>query len=198
MNLKKVIVMIGICAACAAGHTLYAQQNYRINEGKDINMKLSGSSTLHKWAMNSPTFAGDAQFEFKPGTTQLSAIRSLTFSLIVLNLKSNEKGLDKNAYKALKTDQYKNITYRLTSSSITSAGGGRYLVKAVGNLSIAGVTRGTTMDVYCTVNVDGTISCTGSDNLKMSEFQVKPPSFMGGAMKTGNDIALDFRMVYRK
>ena len=36
-----------------------------------------------------------------------------------MNLKSGENGLDENAYKSLKTDKFKDIVYRLTSSAVS-------------------------------------------------------------------------------
>ena len=71
-------------------------------------MKLSGTSSLHKWSMNSKTCNGDAQFNVKDGGA-LTSLNALTFTLPVLTLKSGEKKLDKNAYKALKTETYKTI-----------------------------------------------------------------------------------------
>ena len=54
------------------------------------------------------------------------------------------------------------------------------------------------MDVYCLLNKDGTVTCTGSYTLKMTDYDVKPPTFMLGAMKTGDSITLNFTMVYKK
>ena len=185
---------MGIAGLC---QTAISQSQYRISHNADVHMKLSGTSTLHKWSMNTMTFSGSAQFGFKPGNI-LSSVKSLNFSLPVLNLKSGEKKLDNNAYKALKTGQFKDIVYKLTSAVVAPGKNNRYLVQTHGNLSIAGVTKDVAMDVYCHVNKDASITCTGSDKLKMTDYNVKPPSFMGGAMKTGNDITLDFTMVYRK
>jgi polyisoprenoid-binding protein YceI len=178
---------------------MHAQSTYKIEETKDIDMKLSGTSTLHNWTMNAQNTTGEAQFGFK-GTSesQLSTLKSLTFSLIVEDLKSGEKGLDKNAYKALKTDQYKDIDYKLTSATIMPEKDGKYLIKTQGKLTIAGVTREIAMDVFAVVNKDGSITCTGSDKLKMTDYQVKPPKFMLGAMKTGDDITLNYTLVYKK
>ncbi len=67
-----------------------------------------------------------------------------------------------------------------------------------GKLTIAGVTREIAMDVYCTVNKDATITCVGSDKLNMTDYQVKPPTFLLGAMTTGDAITLDFTVVYKK
>lgn len=197
-NFKPLLMLAAICIM-GFSTVLHSQSIYKVNDSKDMNMKLSGTSTLHNWAMNAQTFTGNAQFGFKPGSNnQLASLKALTFSLVVLNLKSTEKALDKNAYKALKTGQYKNIVYKLTSATVLPENEKKYLIKTNGNLSIAGVTKEVTMDVYCVVNKDATITCTGSDKLKMTDYQVKPPSFMLGAMKTGNDITLDFTMVYQK
>jgi polyisoprenoid-binding protein YceI len=192
----RIPVLIVICMMMGIG--LSAQSAYTL-KGSGQSMKLSGTSTLHKWDMNTKTCAGNALFNFKPGSpNSLSSIKSLSFSLPVLNLKSGEKALDRNAYKALKEDKFKNIIYKLTSSTVKLIKDNRYLVKTHGNLSVAGVTKDVAMDVYCTVNKDQTITCSGSNKMKMSDYNVKPPSFMGGAMKTGNNITLDFTVVYNK
>lgn len=110
-NFNRVLVLIAICLV-AFSHFQHSQSIYKINDPKDINLNLSGTSSLHNWAMNTSTFAGEAQFDFKPGNyNQLTILKSSIFSLVVLDLKSDEKGLDKNAYKALKTDRYKDIFF---------------------------------------------------------------------------------------
>lgn len=196
-NIKKMAALIAFFAISL--HQLQAQTVYRLTDSKSIHMKLSGTSTLHKWDMNASVFSGKASFDFKPGsTTELISLKSLTFILAVANLSSGEKGLDKNAYKALNTSQFKNISYKLTSATVTSEGAGKYLLNTHGGLTIAGITRQITMDVHCAVNSDGSITCTGTDTLKMTDYQVKPPTFMLGAMKTGDALTLDFTMVYKK
>jgi polyisoprenoid-binding protein YceI len=186
---------------CILGSSLVlrSQANYKINDSKDIDMKLSGTSTLHNWVMDAKTFSGEAEFGFAPGNAnQLSSLKGLTFSLVVQNLKSGEKGLDKNAYKALKTGQFKDIDYKLHSAIVSPEKDGKYLIKTQGNLTIAGVTKMVSMDVYCAINKDATITCTGSDKLEMTDYQVKPPTFMLGAMKTGDAITLNYTLVYKK
>jgi len=195
-NIKQTVILTAMCILgfCSM---LQAQSVYKIADSKDIDMKLSGTSTLHNWAMNARDFSGSADFTFKsPG--QLSNLTSLTFALAVADLKSGESGLDKNAYKALNAKEYKDITYKLLSATITPKADGKYLIKAHGDLTIAGVTKEVLMDVSCSVNKDGTITCTGSQTLNMTDYAVKPPKFMLGAMKTGDAITLDFTIVYKK
>jgi polyisoprenoid-binding protein YceI len=195
-NLTKSFLLIAICIMGFSA-LLHAQSIYKVDDSKDNDIKLSGTSTFHNWSMNAQSFYSEAQFGFQPGN-QLASINSLTFSLLVTNLKSGESGLDNNAYKALNTDKYKNISYTLTSATVSSGKGNKYSVKTHGNLTIAGVTKAVTMNVSCTVNNDATITCTGSYQLNMTDYQVSPPKFMLGMMKTGNAITLDFTSDYKK
>jgi len=195
---RQIFVLTVICMITSAS-IIYAQATYVTGSSKADDMKLSGTSTLHNWNMDTKTFTGSAQFGLAPGNSaQLTSLKTLTFSLVTESLKSGENGLDKNAYKALKTSKYKNIFYKLTSAEVVPAKGNKFTIKTRGNLTIAGVTKEVAMDVYATINKDGTITCVGSDKLKMTDYQVAPPKFMMGAMTTGDDITLAFTLVYKQ
>ena len=194
-NIFKYIPLMVAFGIISFSSALYAQTAYKIADSKNNNMKLSGTSTLHDWTMNAQVFSSDAQFVL--AAHQLRSVKALTFSLAVADLKSGESGLDKNAYKALKASDNKNITYKLSSATV-SAEGNKFLIKTRGNLTIAGVTKEVMIDVHAVVNADETITCTGSEKLNMTDYQVKPPKFMLGAMKTGDAITLDFTLVYKK
>lgn len=196
-NIKQILVLIIL--TIGLNSLLHAQSAYVLNGSKAIDMKLSGTSTLHDWTMNANSFTGEARFGFKSGSeNELTSLKSLTFVLAVVNLSSGEHGLDKNAYKALKMDDFKDIVYKLVSATVIPEKGNKYLLRTHGNLTIAGVTKEITMEVYCVVSSEGTITCTGSEKLNMTDYQVKPPTFMLGAMKTGADVTLDFTMVYKR
>ena len=195
-NIKQVLFLTAISIMGSLGMA-HAQSAYKINESKDMDMKLSGTSTLHSWTMDAKTFSGDA--DFKTGASgELTSVKFLTFSLAVANLKGSENGLNKNAYKALKANDYKDIDYKLLSATVTPEKDNKYLIKAHGDLTIAGVTLEVTIDVECVVNPDATITCTGSEKLNMTDYAVKPPTFMLGAMKTGDAITLNFTLTYKK
>lgn len=195
-NYKQTIVLIVFCLSYIT-QVAVAQSPYTISDSKSNAMKLSGTSSLHDWDMNAHAFTGKAQFDFKKGDDQtLVGLNSLTFSLLATNLKSDKNGLDKNAYEALHTDKHKNIMYTLLTAKVSLEKDHKFLIKTTGNLTISGITNEVAMDVYCVVNKDATINCSGSEALKMSDYKVEPPSFMWGAMKTGDDVKLDFTMVY--
>jgi len=193
-NYFKLIILIAAVTGCSYG--LRAQGVYKTGSASGNSMKMSGTSTFHDWTMSAQTFTGDAQFVLTG--KQLSTVKSLSFTLPVEDLKGSEKGLDKNAYEALKSGQYKNILYKLVLAQVMPAKGNKYIVKTRGDLTIAGITKEIVMDVNCTVNGDASITCTGSDKLKMTDYNVVPPKFMLGAMTTGDAITLDFTAVYKQ
>jgi polyisoprenoid-binding protein YceI len=168
------IVMIGI-----------AQQGYR-QTGSPI-FTIAGTSTMHDWTMTSQGATYNASFEINADgiPTKLSAV---TVNLPAESLKSKEKAMDKNAYNSLKTDKYKEITFQLASSKIVQK-----TITCTGNLTIAGTTKPIEVDVIYEVR-NGTLYCKGSKKIKMTDFNVEPPTFMFGAIKTGDDLTINFEV----
>ena len=102
--------------------------------------------------------------------------------------------MDNNAYKALKTTSSKHISFLLTAATITQINENSYEVKAFGKLTVAGTTRDT--DVTAEIKYSGadkSFIVTGTKKLKMTDYNVKPPSFMFGTVKTGDEISISFK-----
>ena len=199
MNLKSIAQVASFLIALGS-RTATAQSNYDIVASRSSIMRLSGISNLRNWSMNTGTFSGSARFNFAPGVTgRLQSVGILAFSLPVLNLKSHNRLMDQDAYKALKTETYKNILFRLSGSKVVAGKhANEYFVYATGNLTIAGITRPIDLDVSCVMVDDGSIVCSGEYKLKMKDYGLKPPVLMLGALRTGEFVTLNYSMVYRK
>ncbi|SRX55458.1 YceI family protein [Aequorivita sp. CIP111184] len=191
-GLALILMMIGISSIG------YAQTIYRIQDNKNVSMKLNGTSTFHDWEMDATRAKGEAQLIFSTtNESELASIKALSFTLEVKDLKSDNSKLDKNAYKALKADKYKYISYKLTSSEESPEKGG-FLLKTRGKLTIAGTTKDIAMDIHLIINQNTAITYKGSYELNMTDYNVEPPSFMLGAMSTGDALKLDFEVKYIK
>ena len=193
-NMKKYLESLTLIIMMIAISSIgYTQTTYKV---QDVKLKLYGTSTLHDWEMDATRANGESQLIFST-ENELSSVKSLTFILEVKNLKSDNSSLDKNAYKALKADKYKTISYKLTAATKSPEKGG-YLLKTRGKLTIAGTTRDVAMDIHLVTNENNTITYKGSYQLNMTDYGVEPPSFMLGAMKTGDALKLDFEVKYSK
>lgn len=191
--MKKIKLTICLTAICV---NVFSQISYTINGSNDNYIKLSGTSTLHKWDLQTKIFTSKAKFEIIGN--KIIDIKSLVFALAVQNLKSGEKALDKNAYKALKATEFKNINYTMSTAKVSAEKVDNYLVKTTGKLKVAGITKLINMDVKCQSDKTDSIKCNGNHKLKMSDYGVKPPTFMLGAMKTGDEMTLNFTFNYSK
>ena len=188
-------LLLSVLAQLVTLQLVIAQANYKAIPTTVDATTLSGTSSLHDWTMHAQSIVGNGQFT--TSGKKLEQVNKLSLLLKVRDLKSKEKMMDNNAYKALKADQFKNITFELTSATVGQLENSKYPVTANGNLSIAGVTRKVTMVVWCEVMGDKSIACSGKEKLKMTDYQVKPPTFFFGEMKTGDELTLDFNLVFQ-
>jgi len=178
---KFLLAALFLVALQSAGQTNYKQ----ISESY---MTIAGTSTLHNWTMTSLEPQIQAVFE-AAANGSLTTVKSLTLTVPSQSLKSAHTAMDKNAYSSLKTDKYKTIAFSITSATVQ-----KNVVQCTGNLTICGVTKVITLEATCTPNANGSLHCTGSKAIKMSDYQVEPPTFMFGTVKTGDDITVSFNL----
>jgi polyisoprenoid-binding protein YceI len=159
--------------------------------GLDVSIK--GTSTLHDWEMKSVN-KGTCEVVFSlDAADKITAISELQFTIAAESIKSGHSVMDKNAYKAMNTDKYKNISFVLSSAAITPSVTNVYQVKVTGNLTISGVTKKTELAGTAKYNpTDKSFVLFGSKTFKMSEYGVKPPTVMMGTIKTGDQITVSF------
>jgi polyisoprenoid-binding protein YceI len=166
------------------------------NAVRSSDIKVLGTSNLHDWKMKAQNTSVNAKFDLKPGTNQLSDISALSFTMPVKGLKSDENLMDTRAYSTLKADKHGQIAFNMSSAVITPGANNQYVVKASGNLTISGVTKPVTLVANGVVNPDKTITITGAQKIKMSEFGVKPPTFMLGALKVGDVVTVEYNLKF--
>jgi polyisoprenoid-binding protein YceI len=170
---------------------------YKISTSKNVVMSLSGTTPLKNWTMFARGLSGSAQMSVSK-ENQLSEIRSLDFSLPVLNLKGEHPAMDEDAYTALKANKYKEIVFKLVSAEITRIGEHEYKVAALGTLSVAGVTRTVTLQMRSVVASDGSLTFTGSEKLRMSDYDVERPSLLFGTIKAGDNMTLTYTLIFTR
>src|SRR5687768_12213543 len=89
------------------GLPVIAQEDYKLLQS---NVQIKGTSTLHDWMADVTKSDGTAELVFTNGN--LTAIKNLTIHMDARTIKG-QKGstMDKNMYKALKTDRYTTISF---------------------------------------------------------------------------------------
>jgi len=173
-----------------------AQVTYKLAQSPDVTIKVLGSSNVHDWTMTST--AMESQGNFIVDGDKLQGLQSFSFHLAVKSLHSDHASMDDRTYKSVNASKYPNISYKLTSAVVTSVGGNKYLIKTKGDLIIAGAAQPISMDVTATIGADNTITCIGAKKIQLTDYGIKPPTFMLGTMKVTNDLTIQFNLIYKK
>jgi hypothetical protein len=182
-----------ILLATVALISTFAVNAQNVRKNTAFIVKVKGSSNLHDWTMEAKSGTIEANLNLASNVSYLAGIQSLSFSLPVKNLKSTEGNLmDTRAYDALKAAKYPNISFKLLSATPTTNSANKSTFKVVGELTITGATKQIEMTANATKNADGSVIITGSQNLKMTQFGIKPPSFMFGALKVTDNLTIDY------
>lgn len=159
---------------------------------QNVTVLIKGTSSLHDWEMKSDK--GHVEVLLGMGNNDnILGLTALKFTIEAESLKSGKSTMDKNAYKALKTGSAKNISFVLSSATVLRQNATTFQINTLGKLTVAGTTRETNIIVDVKFNqTDKSFTATGTKKIKMTEYNVKPPSFMMGAVKTGDDISISF------
>ena len=171
---------------------IYSQDYKLVNDTSSII--VSGTSTLHDWHVD-----GEEQTGFlKVTEDDKFSINELNFKVKAESLKSGKTSMDKNTYKAINTDKYKDIVFSYAkTNSVVKKGEGHYMITASGKLTISGVTK--TIDLDLEVFKDGDlVKINGKKDMLMTDFGIDPPKALLGTIKTGNEITITYKSVFKK
>ena len=168
--------------------------DYKVDS--DFSMKIIGSSNIHDWESTIDSLTGSASVSYgESGDIQIS---NCQVSIPVNSIKSSKgKRMDKNTMKALKEKEFPTIDFTLLSFDNVVKTDNKFTADAKGNLSIAGTTRQIDMIINGKQLETGGIEIQCSKDMKMTDFEIKPPRALLGALRTRDDITIEFRVVLK-
>jgi polyisoprenoid-binding protein YceI len=184
-NLEKGILLLIFMAFSTFG---FAQKTLTLDAKPQL--KISGTSSLHDWDMVSETATGKL-VAFVDGN-KLTTINSLVVEMPAESIKSGKGGMDKNAYKALKTNQFKTVKFDLKSSTKNADGTWNF----TGTFAIAGATKSVTLKIKETT-IGGQSVFEGSYSFKLTDYKITPPTALMGTVKTGDDVKISFTLKFK-
>jgi polyisoprenoid-binding protein YceI len=120
--------------------------------------------------------------------------------MAVLSIKSDMgRVMDNKTYEALKATRYPDILFTLsTPLKLSQVSDGRQPVSVKGDLLLAGVCRPVVMQVKTFAFDQGKLLFEGTENIRMTDYGVKPPSALFGTMKAAPDITIHFKTNFIK
>ena len=189
--------VLGTAAALAAlmwSTAVTAQAPLTLSSSR---ITIAGTSNMHDYTATTATArvtrvefgAAAAGAAFWDDVQKADGLKTFEITIPAETLKSGKDGLDKNMYKALKTKEHADITFRLTRLDGAAAA-----LKATGILKIAGVEREVTLPLKTAKKGTG-LGVTGELDVLMTDYGIQPPKAMMGMVKADPKIKVTFDVV---
>jgi polyisoprenoid-binding protein YceI len=98
--------------------------------------------------------------------------------------------------KAIKADQHKSIVFHMTAYDVTTQGS-EATVKLTGRLRLGGQEKPINMTAVAKQGPGGTLQVTGSQEIKLTDYGLKPPTLMMGTMKVGDAVQVKYDLILK-
>ena len=188
------IAIVLAAAAMTAGPAAQARPPIGIDTAR---VTIAGSSNIHEYTASTTTVrvtrvkidAAIPAVAFWNDVVKPGVLEGFEIAIPAASLSSPKAGLDKNMHKALKVEQFPDITFRLSRIEGTPEA-----PIAVGKLRITGVEREVAL-MLKTQRRGAALVVTGSLPLLMTDYGIKPPTAMLGMLTTDPKVTVSFETV---
>jgi polyisoprenoid-binding protein YceI len=195
---KTLFTMSALVAAAATTAGAQSASAIRLRLDPSSEVTIEGTSSMH--AFHCKTNKIMAYVDVDPGYTKdltkvARPIASVKVNIVVRTLTCGNGQMDKNMYSTLNADA--NPIIRYTMSGYDILGGTSptaFTAKTTGTLTISGQEKTIAMKINAERLSDGKATAQGEQDVLMTDFGIKPPSFMFGTLKVGNEIKVKFNL----
>lgn len=146
------------------------------------------------------TFRGEVEFDPEAGDAGHFRLVVQSASLFV---QDDIKDSDRREMERLMKDEvldvsrYPEIVYETSGASVNKIGNSLFSATIDGSLSLHGLTRAERLSARI-LSMGDTLRASGEFILKQSDYQIKPVSVAGGALKLKDELKFSFEMVARR
>ncbi|NNG10454.1 MAG: YceI family protein [Arenibacter sp.] len=165
----------------------HAQESFSLTS--ESTLKINGSSTIHDWTVEANSIKGNMEVKGEE-------IKELLFQVDVAKINS-ERGaaMDKKMHAALKKEEHPQVSFKLKEVKEVPEAVNTLHLK--GLLTIAGV--GKVVEITSQFQKeDGNYTFKGAKEITLQEFDMVPPTAMFGQIIVGDDVTVDFDLVFAK
>ena len=163
-----------------------AQTTYSLAEGSTL--EVNGSSNQADWSVSANEFSGS--FELEDG-----APVSAMVTIVVKEIKSGRSMImDRLMHNSFNVSEYPEMIFSLESAEKDEDGEWNMS----GSLEMAGTSNSVIIHMIESESEIGTPQFTGSYELKMSDYGMKPPIAMFGSLHTKDDVVISFNFILQQ
>jgi len=193
MTPLKILLLIIVLQAFTV--TAKSQSLQLLKDSSAIH--ITGTSNLHNWKMEVKDFDCTASFDLNG--LHITGIEKAAFECKTTGLQSYNSMMDKKAYSALKAKTSPEIRFTLSQPVSIDVNKSGFSTKINGSLEIAGKANPVQIPVSGIIaNTNGSlrIGIKGTTTVDMKSYDITAPTFMMGALKTGDNVTVSFEFMF--
>jgi len=171
----------------------YTQESYVVDSHEIV---INGSSNIQSWSAEVEDLSGTFILQIEEG--KIIDIGNVDIRMEGESIQGSEgRMMNNKIYEALDTDNHQEISFLLRDVLSLAENPGTAIVSARGVITVAGVSRVVEMNITGQLLSDGKVVFEGKQDLKMSDFRMDPPRAMFGALRTRDEVEVEYRVVLR-
>jgi polyisoprenoid-binding protein YceI len=188
----KKLALILLLAGTLIPFLSQAQQSYKI---KSHNLIISGTSNLHDWTATAEKASG--MFNIKFNEKKMASVNAFELKVDANSLKGSKGSImNSKIIDALKAKKNPYITFKSTGGNLNEKSG-VYKISVNGILTIAGKSQNVIVEAQGKMLPNGDIEFSGARKLKMTDYNIDPPTAMLGTLTTGDEVTLNFKLTLK-
>ena len=205
-NIRHLWAAVTLIAILASGPAWADEPLKYVSAPFKSKVEIFGSSTLHDWTASGDTIKGLLVFWEYHRTAVLAADHAfpleggqpvaLDFWIPVVSIQSDSDGLNEQIWKQLNSREHPIIKYSYKSAKFVSHDPpDKFVFDVHGSLIINGVSKPQRLQVTVIDPLGQQLTIETETKLKMSDFKIKPPTFMGGLLTADNEVRVKVKWV---
>lgn len=125
-------------------------------------------------------------------------IQTASMSVIGDVTEKDREEVNRRMHKeVLESSSFPTVLYECSHESASKMGEGQYWLVLNGDLTLHGVTRSQPVSARVTLNGD-TLRAAGDFSIRQSDYEIRPVSALGGAVRLKDELKLSFALSARK
>lgn len=151
---------------------------------------IEGSSNVNNFQCN----AGRYQSQIEPPTSDTSV--KVEIDVDVEGFDCGKRRMNNDLFETLRSKRHPQISFQYisTESMIYSAETESYELIVNGRLTVAGHTNDIRFPLIAEVYEDNSVRATGKTDLKITDYNVEPPSALLGLVRVDNELIVHFEL----
>ncbi|MDX9772815.1 MAG: YceI family protein [Bacteroidales bacterium] len=159
----------------------------------ESQVSVRGTSSMHDWEVSFGKY--EVNFAVSNTDNGKMSISNVKAVFSGASVTSDNKIMTGKARDALMVNDHPDIVFVSGGAESVINNDGKITGTMKGKLQIGGITR--PIDISFSGNINGDrISITGSEEVNMADYGIKPPTALLGALKTGEEVTVELRLSF--